>query len=313
VRELALSILAGHDQNGLLEAIGVQLADPDPQVQLLGLQHLRRLAAAEGIPLALEALNRPDSQVAVTALSLLTHWGGHDFGTRLADVVPVLDQHTGKSEIPTANLVELEPKLAAAREWWKQHRNEFVYHDVPAVLDANPMEITLPASDFEVADLNGHKVHLSDFRGKTVILNFWTTWCTACVGEMPDLIELQRRHPDDLVVLGISLDGVPDEHGHLADHIHNEGEAQDDEDAHPNRARLRAQVSRVAVQRGLNYRVAMDDTGAVSAKYNGGELPTTLIIDPSGQIRRRFVGPRPVAVLESLVKATHGDFAQVDK
>jgi thiol-disulfide isomerase/thioredoxin len=48
-----------------------------------------------------------------------------------------------------------------------------------------------------------------------VLLNLWTTWCTACLAEFSVLNELQRKHADDLVILGISLDGVPDEHGHI--------------------------------------------------------------------------------------------------
>src|SRR4029079_13453119 len=48
------------------------------------------------------------------------------------------------------------------------------------------------APDFELEDVNGGKVPLSDYRGKTVVLNFWTTTCQPCLEEMPSLAELAK-------------------------------------------------------------------------------------------------------------------------
>jgi thiol-disulfide isomerase/thioredoxin len=64
----------------------------------------------------------------------------------------------------------------------------------------------VPAADFQLRTLDDKRVRLSDYRGKVVLINFWTTWCTACIGEMPALIALQKRHGDKLVILGVSLD-----------------------------------------------------------------------------------------------------------
>jgi thiol-disulfide isomerase/thioredoxin len=50
----------------------------------------------------------------------------------------------------------------------------------------------VPAGDFQLRALDGRMVRLSDYRGKVVLLNFWTTWCPACVGEMPALNALQE-------------------------------------------------------------------------------------------------------------------------
>ena len=61
-----------------------------------------------------------------------------------------------------------------------------------------------PAPDFLLADYDGKAVKLDDFRGKTVLLNFWASWCTTCEAEMPDMDRLAREHPDDLVVLGVN-------------------------------------------------------------------------------------------------------------
>src|SRR3990170_2520556 len=50
------------------------------------------------------------------------------------------------------------------------------------------------APDFEVSDFEGDRVKLSDFRGRPVYVNFWATWCFACIAEMPDIYQvLQER------------------------------------------------------------------------------------------------------------------------
>lgn len=52
------------------------------------------------------------------------------------------------------------------------------------------------APDFTVIDENGNDVKLSDFKGKPVVINFWTTWCGYCVMEMPDFDEAAKKHTD---------------------------------------------------------------------------------------------------------------------
>ena len=64
------------------------------------------------------------------------------------------------------------------------------------------------ASDFTLRDLDGKQVHLSDFGGKVVLLDFWATWCAPCAAELPQLEALYRKKKDDgFVVLGIDMDG----------------------------------------------------------------------------------------------------------
>ena len=52
------------------------------------------------------------------------------------------------------------------------------------------------APDFTVLDMEGNEVKLSDFRGKPVVLNFWTSWCFYCMVEMPDFEEARKAYPD---------------------------------------------------------------------------------------------------------------------
>jgi len=66
------------------------------------------------------------------------------------------------------------------------------------------------APEFSVTADSGQKVSLPNFGGKVLVLNFWATWCPPCELEIPWLVELQRNHPNDLVVLGVSIDDTPD-------------------------------------------------------------------------------------------------------
>ena len=58
---------------------------------------------------------------------------------------------------------------------------------------------------FTLKDVNGVEVKLSSFKGKVILVNFWATWCGPCKVEIPDLIELQREYPEQLVVVGIDM------------------------------------------------------------------------------------------------------------
>jgi cytochrome c-type biogenesis protein len=67
--------------------------------------------------------------------------------------------------------------------------------------------IGIPAPDFTLKDLSGKNVSLADYQGKVVLVNFWATWCTPCLGEIPDLIQMQQKYgPKGFVVLGLAMD-----------------------------------------------------------------------------------------------------------
>ena len=68
------------------------------------------------------------------------------------------------------------------------------------------------APEFALQSLDNKTVHLSDFRGKAVLLNFWATWCSPCKIEMPWFVELQQQYgPQGLQVIGIAMDDASKE------------------------------------------------------------------------------------------------------
>jgi len=118
------------------------------------------------------------------------------------------------------------------------------------------------APDFSLKDGNGQTVHLSDYKGKVVLLDFWATWCGPCKIEIPWFIDFEKQFKDrGFAVLGVSMD----EDGWSA---------------------IKPYVKNMK----MNYRVLLGNDG-VSTAYGGlDSLPTTLLIDRSGDIASTHVG-----------------------
>ena len=60
--------------------------------------------------------------------------------------------------------------------------------------------------NYTVKDMNGADVRFSSYKGKIILLNFWATWCEPCKEEIPDLVLLQEKYKDDIVILGLSVE-----------------------------------------------------------------------------------------------------------
>jgi peroxiredoxin len=83
---------------------------------------------------------------------------------------------------------------------------------LPGVSVAEELATPEPASDFTLRDLDGGNVALSDYLGKKVIvINFWATWCSPCLKEMPHLQAMQGELGDKIQVISISVDAAKDE------------------------------------------------------------------------------------------------------
>lgn len=133
----------------------------------------------------------------------------------------------------------------------------------PAYANANRT-----APDFELPGLNGETIRLSDYRGKVVVMNFWTKTCQPCLEEMPSLAELAQilSERNDAVLIAVSTD-------------------ESVEDA---RATLKSVLGSVP-----GFPVAVDaDSNIVGDRYGTKLYPETWFIDPNGVIRARFDGAR---------------------
>ena len=76
-----------------------------------------------------------------------------------------------------------------------------------------------PAPGFEFISLSDNVIHnISEFRGKTIILNYWGTGCVKCKNEMPDLKELEQSEPERLIVVSISNDPIDSVRNFIHDH-----------------------------------------------------------------------------------------------
>jgi cytochrome c biogenesis protein CcmG/thiol:disulfide interchange protein DsbE len=137
--------------------------------------------------------------------------------------------------------------------------------------ESNPSLSRLPsAPNFILKDLNGHKVTLSDFKGKVIILDFWTTWCPPCREEIPHLIDLYAAYRGrGLEVVGIALEPY-------------------------NLRGVKDFIQRYRV----TYPVLIGDN-KVSSDYGGiVSIPTTFVITQDAKIYRAYVGYQEKAVFE---------------
>jgi thiol-disulfide isomerase/thioredoxin len=312
VREAALGTLAALEHPALPGLAAAQLKDCDPEIRALGLRYLKGTDPDIGLPLAAQLLDDPDLRVVGLSLNLMERWSGEDFGSRLSDTARVANPRTGLQEYQDVGVARVQGAVQRARAWLADQGPAFPKPQLPLPDAAVQAGTTLPAGDFQLRALDGSRVRLSKLRGRVVLLNFWTTWCPACLGEIPVLKALHEAHPEDLVVLGVSLDYVPDSHGHIGGHAavedqaHNHGHHNDDEDAAAARLRVRKKIERTVNARGVTYPILLDERNDVGGRYNGGELPTTVIIDPQGNIRRRFIGARSLPVFEAMVREAAG-------
>ncbi len=126
------------------------------------------------------------------------------------------------------------------------------------------------APDFELISLDGSMIKLSDLRNKNVILNFWATWCSFCVVEMPDLQKLQEAHADDLLILTINV-----------------GETQE-------------KVQKFVEENNLNLTVALDEEMKVANNYGVRSFPTSIAINKKGEAIGGYVGMLTYEQMEQL-------------
>jgi cytochrome c biogenesis protein CcmG, thiol:disulfide interchange protein DsbE len=124
-------------------------------------------------------------------------------------------------------------------------------------------QVNRPAPDFTLPSLNGGDVRLSDYRGKIVLVNFWYTNCAPCREETPALQAIFQKLADQgLQIIGVNVRG-------------NERKGPDgDED-----------IRKFTTANGVTYPIALDTDGQVDRDYRVYTLPTSFVIDRSGNVR----------------------------
>jgi len=311
VREQALGILSTLRPPDAAPLIRASLLDVDPELKHVAIRAAVAVGATNLIADVAGLLVYDSLNVRIAAATALRQWTGQDFGVRRAQLGGAYnDLSSVQKQVDPAALAKVEAGLAQWHQWWRENEANWPQRKTVAV--ANAAEPLRPAPEFALPDLAGQTVRLIELRGRPVLVHFWATWCTACWSELPELVKLQERYGDDLVILGISLDGLPDqhelEHGHKEsehaegdNHAHDHGEAAEPAHAGTPREELVKLVGGFAKQKGLNYRILLDPEGVSSLVYQGNELPVNLFIDAEGKLRRRFVGPRSPGAFDAMI------------
>jgi thiol-disulfide isomerase/thioredoxin len=125
-----------------------------------------------------------------------------------------------------------------------------------------PVTPPQPAPQVAFTDPDGKAMTVADFKGKPLIINFWATWCTPCLKEMPSLERLQSNLAGRLVIAAVAQD------------------------------RLGAQrVIPFAAEKGLNkLKIYLDPKAELGRAFGSRGLPTSIIIDAEGRVVGRVEG-----------------------
>ena len=124
---------------------------------------------------------------------------------------------------------------------------------------------------------DGTQRSFEDFRGTPIVLNFWASWCPACIAEMPDFQEASEAFGSSVTFLGMNM--------------------QD---------RDRAAAERLVAETGVRYPLALDPDGALFARFGGIGMPTTVFIDAEGNFVDTHTGALFADTLEERVREAFG-------
>lgn len=142
-------------------------------------------------------------------------------------------------------------------------------------------EKAIKALDFTLYDQYGNKHSLSEYKGKTIFLNFWATWCPPCREEMPYIDELYKEYnenKDDVIILGVSTPNVGREGSvdHVKEFLNKEGYA---------------------------FPVVFDEKSPMAFEYGINAFPSTFIINKEGYITKYIPGAMSKKTMKNLIES----------
>ncbi|WP_410489349.1 peroxiredoxin family protein [Bacillus sp. DTU_2020_1000418_1_SI_GHA_SEK_038] len=133
------------------------------------------------------------------------------------------------------------------------------------------LKVGLKAPDFELKNLEGETVRLSDYKGKKVILNFWATWCPPCKAEMPAMQNFYEEVDDEIVILAINIDPEYD-------------------------------VAGFAKEMDIHFPILLDDKDEVNTAYKILTIPTTFFINEKGIITHKHLSAMTIEMMREYTK-----------
>ncbi len=127
--------------------------------------------------------------------------------------------------------------------------------------------------EFATLDVHGNELRLSDFDGQWIVVNFWATWCKPCRKEIPELSQLHDARAD-VTLIGLAFEDVDPQY--ILDFLE---------------------------QYPASYPIALIDVYDPPEHFGVPRvLPTTVLLDPAGRLRKTFLGPVTRVMIEAEIE-----------
>lgn len=139
----------------------------------------------------------------------------------------------------------------------------------------------IPAPEIILKDQYGNEHDLSYYKGKTVFLNFWATWCGPCKQELPDIQKTYEKYgynEENLVILGIANPGGQDV--------------------------SKEEIASFLEENGYTYPTLYDESGEIFSTFGISSFPTTFMIDANGNVYGYVTGMLTEDMIESIIQQT---------